>query len=145
MEITALPQPARVDVSAALTAVTNALAEELGEKPSGTWATWRTLDPGCYAEGADAPPTQPRATHPPLVRVTAFVGRPPDVVARMLERIAETLADALALEPGNVFVRYDERRPAGSIRAARRRSLAGEPDGHAASVAPRGPPAASRA
>ena len=108
IEITALPQRDGTDVTGALTAVTRAVAGVLGEEPAGTWATWRTLDAAGYAEGDDAPATQPLSTHPPLVRVTAYEGRAPELVARLLEATAETLAAALGIEPGNVFVRYEE-------------------------------------
>ena len=51
---------------------------------------------------------QPHATHPPLVRVTAFAGRSPELVAAILERVAGTLVRELGLAPGNVFVCYEE-------------------------------------
>lgn len=108
IEIRALPQPAGVEVEAVLGAVTQGLAALLGEEPRGTWATWEELAPGRYSEGGDAPTVQPRATHPPLVRIVAFEGRSPALVAALLERVAAILARELALEPGNVFVRYEE-------------------------------------
>jgi phenylpyruvate tautomerase PptA (4-oxalocrotonate tautomerase family) len=88
--------------------VTHALAEVLSEEPTGTWATWQEIAPGRYAEGGDAPAFQPAATHPPLVELLAFEGRPPELVERMLETVAEVLVRELELEPGNVFVRYVE-------------------------------------
>jgi hypothetical protein len=91
-----------------LARVATALAGLLGERPEDTWATWEQLEPGCYAEGAATPDEQPRATHPPLVSIVAFEGRPPELVERMLVCVAETLARELELEPGNVFVRYEE-------------------------------------
>lgn len=109
VEISALPQPG-VDVEQVLAAVTRELAALLEEEPSGSWATWEEIPPGRYSEGGDAPAQQPRTTHPPLVRVTVFEGRPPELVARMLETVAGTLARELGLEPGNVFVRYEEQR-----------------------------------
>jgi phenylpyruvate tautomerase PptA (4-oxalocrotonate tautomerase family) len=108
VNVRALRQPGLVDTSAVLARVTTALAEELGERPEGTWATREELEPGAYAEGAVAPDEQPRATHPPLVSIRAFEGRPPGVVERMLVVVADTLAAELELEPGNVFVTYDE-------------------------------------
>jgi phenylpyruvate tautomerase PptA (4-oxalocrotonate tautomerase family) len=110
VRIRALPQPDGVDVVAVLGRVSVALADLLGERPAGTWATWDTIEPGRYAEGEDAPPEQPRATHPPLVSVLAFEGRAPELVERMLVCVAETLAAELELEPGNVFVTYEEAR-----------------------------------
>jgi phenylpyruvate tautomerase PptA (4-oxalocrotonate tautomerase family) len=108
IEISALPQPEAVDPAAALRAVTRAVAAALGEDERGTWATWRPVEPGRFVEGSDAPAVQPRSTHPPLVRVTAFEGRPDEEIARVLTAVADALAGALGLEPGNVFVRYDE-------------------------------------
>jgi hypothetical protein len=108
--IRALPQPGVVDLSTVLGRVSRALSDLLGERPEATWATWQTIESGCDAEGELAPDEQPRGTHPPLVSLLAFEGRPPDLVERMLVCVAETLARELELEPGNVFVRYEEAR-----------------------------------
>jgi hypothetical protein len=108
VRIAALPQPPGVEVERVLAAVTAAVAAVLEEDPRGTWATWSELPPGRYAEADDAPALQPRSTHPPLVELVAFEGRPPALVARMLEAVADALARELRLEPGNVFVRYVE-------------------------------------
>jgi phenylpyruvate tautomerase PptA (4-oxalocrotonate tautomerase family) len=86
--IRALPQRNGVDADAALREVTHAVATLIGGEPRGTWAT-----------------VQPRATHPPIVTLSAAPGRPQ---AELLRCVAETLARALELEPGNVWVRYDE-------------------------------------
>jgi hypothetical protein len=89
-------------------AVATALAAELGEDPRGTWATWETVE--AYAEGGVTPAEQPRDTHPPLVTVTAR-GRPPEVVTRMLLCVGDTLVRELGLDPGNVFVTYEQVEP----------------------------------
>jgi phenylpyruvate tautomerase PptA (4-oxalocrotonate tautomerase family) len=107
LAIRALPQPG-ADVGAVLAAVTRELAALLGEKPRDVWATWEEIPPGRFSEGGEAPATQPRGTHPPLVELAAFEGRPPELVPRMLELVAEVLARELRLEAGNVFVRYHE-------------------------------------
>jgi phenylpyruvate tautomerase PptA (4-oxalocrotonate tautomerase family) len=105
--IRALPQPSR-DVGAVAAAVATALAQELGEDPRGTWATWETV--AAYAEGGETPAEQPRDTHPPLATVLAR-GRSPEIVARMLRCVGDTLVDELGLDPGNVFVRFEEVEP----------------------------------
>ncbi len=110
LEVRALPQKPGVDPHAALARACAALAEALGERPEGTWGTWVELSPGAYTEGANAPAVQPHDTHPPVVRLFAFEGKPPETVEKMLTVVAETLAGALGLEPGNVFVIYDEGR-----------------------------------
>ncbi len=108
VRIRALPQPDSVDVPAVLSAVTRELASLLEEHPSGSWATWETIRPGRYAEGSEVPELQPRETHPPLVTVTAFEGRDPELVERMLTTVAEALVRELGLSEGNVFATYDE-------------------------------------
>jgi phenylpyruvate tautomerase PptA (4-oxalocrotonate tautomerase family) len=108
VEITALPQAEGVDVEATLKAVALALADVLDEPPHGTWALWKELDPGRYAEGGDAPARQPAGTHPPFVRLLSFEGRSAEQVEAMLTCVAEALARELRLEAGNVFVRYEE-------------------------------------
>lgn len=110
VRIRALPQPDSVDIPSALAAVTRDLATLLDEHPSGSWATWETIRPGRYAEGSETPELQPRDTHPPLVIVTAFEGREPELVERMLKTVAETLVREFGLGEGNVFVTYEEAR-----------------------------------
>jgi hypothetical protein len=104
VRIRALPQHG-VDPRVVSIAVANALASELGEEPRGTWVTWETVD--AYAEGGVAPALQPRDTHPPIATVLAGA-RPPDVVARMLRAVGDTLVHELGLEPGNVFVTFEQ-------------------------------------
>ena len=70
--------------------------------------TWETVD--AYAEGAVLPSEQPRDTHPPLAIVSAK-RRPPEVIDAMLRRVGDTLVQELGLDPGNVFVTYEEIHP----------------------------------
>ena len=107
VRIRALPQPT-ADLRAVASAVATALAAELGEDPRGTWVTWETVV--AYAEGGVTPVDQPRDTHPPLATVTARA-RPPETIERMLRCVGDTLVRELGLEPGNVFVTYDEVEP----------------------------------
>jgi phenylpyruvate tautomerase PptA (4-oxalocrotonate tautomerase family) len=109
VEIEALPQAPGVDLEQTLTALCIEIAALLGEEPSGTWATWRSLEH--YLEGSDGPAEQPESTHPPLVRVIALKGREPELVAEILRCVARVLARGLRLEEGNVFVVYEEARP----------------------------------
>lgn len=109
VQVTALRQRVGVDVDAVSRALAIAVSRELGEDAAGTWVTWQTLPPGRYREGEDdAPFEQPSSTHPPIVRVTAFEGRNPDLVARILSAVAGTIVRELGLEPGNAFVVWDE-------------------------------------
>ena len=111
VQVTALRQRVGVDLDVVSRAIVLAVSRELAEDPSGTWVTWQTLAPGDYREGENVGPLeQPTATHPPIVRINAFEGREPDVVARVLSAVAGTIVRELGLEPGNVFVVWDELR-----------------------------------
>ena len=109
VQVTALRQRVGIDIDAVSRALVLAVSRELDEDPSGTWVIWQTLAPGCYREGTDdAPSEQPLSTHPPIVRITAFEGRDPDRVARILSAVAGTIVRELGLDPGNAFVIWDE-------------------------------------
>ena len=114
LQVTALPQPLQVDLGDAATALAHAAAAALGEPPNGVWVTWQTLEPGLYSEGGDAPAAQPRSTHPPVVRILALEGRPPDLVERVLADVAEAVVRELGLESGNAFVHWETLR-AGTV------------------------------
>lgn len=109
IQVEALPQAPDVDLEHALSAVCTEVALLIGEEPSGIWGTWRTLEH--YVEGRDGPSMQPASTHPPLVRVIAFEGRPPEQVTDLMNCVATVLARELGLEEGNVFVVYEDTHP----------------------------------
>jgi phenylpyruvate tautomerase PptA (4-oxalocrotonate tautomerase family) len=109
IEIAALPPVDDLDVPAALGTVTGEVAAFLEEDPRGTWAIFLPIAPGHYAEGHDAPASQPSATHPAIVRVLA--NRPPEQVAALLEVVGGAVVRALGLEEGNVFVRFEPADP----------------------------------
>ena len=105
IEITSLPPEGPFDAAAALAEVTTAVASFLGEDPRGTWAIWRPVGPGTYAEGADAPASQPRETHPAIVDV--FAGRRGDP-ASLLRAVGGAVVAAFGLDDGNVVVRLTD-------------------------------------
>jgi phenylpyruvate tautomerase PptA (4-oxalocrotonate tautomerase family) len=108
IRIRALPQP-DIDESGVAAAVVEAVAAVLDADPRGTWVTWETVD--AYAEGSVTPNRQPPDTHPPIADVLAGA-RSPDVVARVLRAVGDTLVAELGLDPGNVFVTFSEVDPA---------------------------------
>ena len=108
IEITALPPARPIDVPEALGRVATAVAEALGERPSGTWALWRPVEPGGYAEGVLAPAAQPGGTHPAIVDV--FAGRRDDP-AGLMEVVGKAVVEAFGLDDGNVVVRLRDADP----------------------------------
>jgi phenylpyruvate tautomerase PptA (4-oxalocrotonate tautomerase family) len=108
IEIHALPPAHELDVPSALANVSSAVAAYLGEEPRGTWAIFRLLEPGSYAEGADAPTVQPRGTHPAIVDV--FAG-PREDSAELLKVVGRAVVEAFGLDDGNVVVRLTDAAP----------------------------------
>jgi phenylpyruvate tautomerase PptA (4-oxalocrotonate tautomerase family) len=108
IEISALPPRNDVDVPTALASVTTSVASFLGEEPRGTWAIWRPVEPGAYAEGAEAPSVQPPDTHPAIVDV--FAGRRDDA-AMLMTVVGKAVVDAFGLHDGNVVVRLTDANP----------------------------------
>jgi phenylpyruvate tautomerase PptA (4-oxalocrotonate tautomerase family) len=109
IQICALPPSGDLEVPAALARVTTAVSTYLREDPSGTWALWRPVAPGAYAEGSDTPVTQPEATHPAIVDVYAGPREDP---AELLQVVGRAVVDAFGLTEGNVVVRLTEADPA---------------------------------
>jgi hypothetical protein len=109
IEIATLPPRADIDVPGALGDVAAEVAGFLEEEPQGTWAIHHPIAPGCFAEGRDAPRTQPEATHPAIVRVLA--NREPAEVADLLEVTGRAVVRAFGLAEGNVFVRFEPADP----------------------------------
>ena len=105
IEITSLPPQGSIDVAAALARVTTEVAAYLGEDPRGTWAIWRRVEPGAYAEGAHAPGTQPRGSHPAIVDL--FAGRREDPAA-LMRIVGRAVVEAFGLDDGNVVVRLTD-------------------------------------
>lgn len=108
IEIQALPPAEPVDVPAALARITTTVAAHLGEEPTGTWAVWRPLQSGAYAEGADVPATQPSGTHPAIVDLFAAER---DGVRELMRVVGVAVAEAFGLGDGNVVVRLQPARP----------------------------------
>jgi phenylpyruvate tautomerase PptA (4-oxalocrotonate tautomerase family) len=109
IEIAALLPADGLDVSTALGAVATEVAAFLDEDPRGTWAVFREIEPGHYAEGTDAPAAQPVETHPAIVQV--FANRPPEQAAGLLEAVGTAVVKAFGLREGNVFVRFEPADP----------------------------------
>jgi phenylpyruvate tautomerase PptA (4-oxalocrotonate tautomerase family) len=108
IEISALPPAGEIGISSALARVTSKVAAYLGEEPRGTWAIWRPVARGAYAEGGDAPAAQPRGTHPAIVDV--FAGHRDDVPG-LLREVGRAVVEAFGLDEGNVVVRLTEADP----------------------------------
>ena len=96
IEIQALPQADPNARDRVLDALPGEVAAALGSRPEGVWVVWREVEPGAYAVGDDRPDEQPKATHPPVVRV--FVNRPPDATERALAAIERVVERELGIE-----------------------------------------------
>ena len=114
IHVRALPQKVGMDVPATLKKLACAVAAATEVAPQRVFATWETLPPDWYAEGENTSKSQPAGTHPPIVTSTAFEGRSPATVRKMILAVVEVLGRELGIEQGNAFVTYCEAR-AGQI------------------------------
>jgi hypothetical protein len=108
VEIQAPPQEPSVDVQAVLARVCRDLATAVDCPERQVWATWRTLPEGSFLEADVSAARQPPGSHPPMARILAMEGRSPELIAKMLESVASSLAAMLPIEPDNVFAVYEE-------------------------------------
>jgi phenylpyruvate tautomerase PptA (4-oxalocrotonate tautomerase family) len=106
--INALPQPETADIPDVIKRVSIAVAEAMNIDPKLVWTTWQTIEPNHYTEGQNPAAEQQHDTHPPIVNLLAFEGRPTETIERAILAIAETLCQALNLEPGNAFITFTE-------------------------------------
>jgi len=105
IQIRALPQQPEPDIPQLLTRLCLAVAESIGVPDDYVSATWQTIAAGRYAVGGDTAMTQPRASHPLMVDVTAYETDDPEKIRRLLQTVGHFLEQALHL-PGNVFILF---------------------------------------
>ena len=108
IHVRALPQPAIVDIQRVLKDIACAVAIATSMPAHRVFATWETIQNGWFVEGETAAATQQKATHPPIVSLTAFEGRSSETIRKMITAIADTLAKHLPIEAGNAFISYIE-------------------------------------
>lgn len=108
IEIKALQQKEWISVPIVLKKLATKIAQVIGDQDKKVWATWDTVKPEHYVEGTVESPHQPAGTHPPIVKIIAFEGRPQELIDKMMAAVAELLVKELELEAGNVFITYQE-------------------------------------
>lgn len=99
------------DWSRATTLIARVVATAFECEPGRVWCTVALVPPGGYAIDGDTPETQPAGSHDPIVRVMAYTGRDDATIARVLGAAADAVCGAFGLEPGTVFVLYEELKP----------------------------------
>jgi phenylpyruvate tautomerase PptA (4-oxalocrotonate tautomerase family) len=106
VSIRALQQPGR-DVKTAATRIGAAIAKAGGVPPQDIWIVWTAIAPGRYIIVDQAPSTQPKETHPPLVEISA-TPRPIETAEAMMLAAAQAVSEELGISDQNVRVLYAE-------------------------------------
>lgn len=111
IQIQSLPPAVNVNRTAVLVAVNRAVARAASIPTATVWSTWTLIEPGHYVEGERSTDEQPTGTHPPIVRIIAFMGRRPEIIEAMLDAAATTLGNLVCDGEKNVFAVYEEAQP----------------------------------
>jgi phenylpyruvate tautomerase PptA (4-oxalocrotonate tautomerase family) len=109
-QIRALPQKKDFDPVPVMKRLCSQVAEVMKLESRHVWATWEELKPGYYVEGEVEAREQAACTHPPIVNFIAFEGRSPEMIREALEIAARVIATSMELDPGNVFITFQEAR-----------------------------------
>jgi phenylpyruvate tautomerase PptA (4-oxalocrotonate tautomerase family) len=108
IEIKSLPPRSGADPSAALKNATWEVSKVLGVAPEKIRAVWVALEPGHYADAATLADASQSGTHPPVVHLSCFEGRPPELIEKVVRAVADSVGRDLKVAPGNVWVYYEE-------------------------------------
>jgi hypothetical protein len=109
-EIKALPQKMGIDPQVVMKKLCLEIATVMKIPEHQVWATWDPILPGHYVEGGVSADVQPNSTHPPIINLIAFEGRPDSLMEKVIIRAAEVLSAELKLEKGNVYIQFTETR-----------------------------------
>lgn len=109
IELQALPQGIGQErLQELLSELAHIASDSLKAPLKAVFVVFRPIEAGCYMHEDSAIPLQTKDSHPPLLRISAFVGRTGEQIAECLRRCAESIELSLGLESGNVFASYVE-------------------------------------
>ncbi|MFW7379999.1 MAG: hypothetical protein ACOH5I_14390 [Oligoflexus sp.] len=108
IEIQALPQAKKVNTPEVLTSLAQSVGQALSIPSQAVRCVWQDLQPGYYAEGLQIGELQPENSHPILVKVLLFEGRPQELIEQALQTVADNLQTSLQMSAKNFFISYYE-------------------------------------
>ena len=108
VDIRSLPFKSDLEIGDVVMKIAAALAKTIELPSKEVCATWTFIEPNHYAHGEALASSQGQLSHPPLVDLLAFQGRPPHIVEEMLRVVAFEVSQAAKVPIENVFVNYRE-------------------------------------
>src|SRR5438309_1836978 len=108
INIKTLPLDGTIDTAAILVRLIEQLTLEIEYKAEEIWATWEFLPADNYAVGEEVSSTQTNASHPPLIRILAFEGKSPEMIERMIKKVAHLVSEELHIDIKNIFIEFHE-------------------------------------
>ncbi|HXH02232.1 MAG TPA: hypothetical protein VNN09_02820 [Candidatus Competibacteraceae bacterium] len=106
IHIKSLPFETAFDVAAVVEGITHDFSAATGIGLEHVTATWLFLSPGHYAVAGSAAAQQPQSSHPVLVDLLAPDFNPPEVVEKMLNCVASSIAKRIGIPRSNIFINY---------------------------------------
>lgn len=110
IQIKSLPFEQGREIGAVLTAVSRDFSEQVGIDIAQVTATWEYLESWHYAAGGRTAVNQPEDSHPILVDLLVPDFHPPEVVQKMLECVAGSIADRARVPTNNIFINVRQAR-----------------------------------
>jgi phenylpyruvate tautomerase PptA (4-oxalocrotonate tautomerase family) len=108
IQIKALPQKPEIEISKVIKAITTEVSKSTNIPLSNLWVTWETLAEHHYIEGIETTSVQPFNSHPPLINIISYVGKPAKLQEAILTSVGRTVTKELQIDPGNCFIVYSE-------------------------------------
>ena len=106
IHIKSLPFSPPLDRGRNVAAIARDFSEKMGIDLLHIHTTWEFYASGCYAKGDGTPEYQPEERHPLIVDLLTPDSNDRDVIARMLETLAESLSTHATFPKKNIFINH---------------------------------------
>lgn len=84
------------------------VSKDTGIEANQIWSYWQIIERHLYAVGdTTAAAIQPQS-HSPIVEITGFEGKSPEIIESLMRSTAGVLSQVLEIDITNIFITYNE-------------------------------------
>ena len=106
IQIKSLPLDKPLDITDIIKGITGDFAKITNIQPNHIHTSWEFFNPAHFAKGANTPLTQPYKNHPILVDLLTPDFNDTEVVAVMLQSIADSISQRANFPINNIFINH---------------------------------------